>query len=91
MLEPSAKIEEKYATWAVITGDGKVHLGILAERTDEGVVLKQASGELVRIASDDVEETVRQSRSKMPDHMLQDFTAQQVADLLAFLKSLVDQ
>ena len=88
LLAPSGKIDDKFATYQVATGDGQAHVGILVERGDEQLVIRQASGKLVRLASDDVEEIVRQSSSMMPDEMLQDLTAQQAADLLAFLKSL---
>lgn len=91
LIDPSKKIDEKYATHALITADGKVLTGIVVEKNDKQIVmnvLKEGKGELTRIPIADVEELVPQKKSLMPDRMLRDMTAQQAADLLAFLKSL---
>ncbi|MEX2286396.1 MAG: PQQ-dependent sugar dehydrogenase [Planctomycetaceae bacterium] len=88
MLEPSKVIDPKFAAWVVETKDGLVHTGLLVERTDKAVVLKDADDKTLRIANDNVETLVPQSKSLMPELLLRDMTAQQVADLLAFLESL---
>jgi hypothetical protein len=43
---------------------------------------------LIHIPADDVEQLATQPKSLMPELLLRDMTAQQVADLLAFLGSL---
>ena len=88
LLTPSGKIDEKFASYRVVTDDGRDHIGILVKRNEEHVVLMQASGKVVTLVSEDIEDIVRQPRSLMPDDMLRDLTAQQAADLLEFLKSL---
>ena len=52
------------------------------------MILKQAGGKQVRIATEDIEELAKQNKSLMPDQVLKDLTAQQAADLLAFLQTL---
>ena len=59
-----------------------------SRRPAGGVVLKDAQGKTVRLASGEIERMVPQSRSLMPELLLRDLTAQQVADLLEFLAGL---
>ena len=52
------------------------------------VVLKDAQNKEVRISAKQIEQLVPQERSLMPELLLRDMTAQQVADLLDYLSSL---
>jgi putative heme-binding domain-containing protein len=88
MLEPSKTIDPPFVAYALETKDGRVINGLLVEKTDRAVVLKDAQGKTVRVPSAQVEQLVPQSRSLMPELLLRDLAAQQVADLLEFLASL---
>ena len=91
MVDPSKKIDPKFATHLLVTTDGKVLTGILVEKTKQQIVLnvlKEGKGEQVRVPANDVEELIPQKKSLMPDRMLRDLTPQQAADLLEFLVSL---
>ena len=88
ILWPSKKIDPKYRTHVVLTADGQVVTGLLVERTETQVVLQDADGKTIHVATDEVQVVRPQARSIMPQMLLQDFTAQQAADLLEFLASL---
>jgi putative heme-binding domain-containing protein len=88
LLDPSKRIDPKYVTHLVETGDGRLLTGLLIEKTDQQIVLKDAKGADVRIPQDEIEQLVPQRQSLMPDLLFRDLTAQQVADLLAYLSSL---
>ena len=88
ILEPSRFMEPKYVPYVVETKQGLVFSGLLDKKTDTQVVLKDARNKQTVIASDDVEVMVRQQKSLMPELLLRDMTAEQVADLLAFLATL---
>ena len=60
----------------------------MARKSDKEVVLKDAKNQETVIPADEVEELIAQRKSLMPELLLKDMTAQQVADLLAFLASL---
>ena len=62
--------------------------GLVVEKNGREVVLKDAQGKTVRVPGGEVEQLVPQSRSLMPELLLRDLTAQQVADLLEYLKTL---
>ena len=88
VLNPSRKIDPKFLTYVVETTAGRVHTGLLVSKTDKQVVLRDAKREERVIAADEVEDIFAQRKSLMPELLLKDMTAQQVADLLAFLSSL---
>jgi uncharacterized repeat protein (TIGR03806 family) len=88
ILEPSKTIEPAFTTYLLETKDGRVVSGLLVEKTASGVVLKDAQGKTVQCSNNEIERMVPQLRSLMPDLLLRDLTAQQVADLLAFLAAL---
>ena len=65
-----------------------MHTGLLTTKTEIEVVLKDATGKEIRIPAKEVELIVQQRQSIMPELLLRDMTAEQVADLLEYLSSL---
>ncbi len=70
------------------TDSGLVHSGLLVERTDDAVTLRDVTGKSVVIPTGEIELIVPQQKSLMPEMLLRDATAQDAADLLAYLSSL---
>jgi len=87
ILDPSQKIDPKFAAWTALTIDGKVYSGLLMSRTETAVTLRTVRNEDVVIPKMDLEELIQQTVSLMPDRLLNDLTDQQIADLLAFLSA----
>jgi putative heme-binding domain-containing protein len=85
VLEPSKIVDPKFATTVVQTNQGDLRVGILIDRTDKEVVLKDAQAKEWRILTTDVKRLATQPGSIMPEGLLSNLTAQQAADLLAFL------
>lgn len=90
ILQPSLKVDDKFAAWAVVTINGTVLTGLLEKQTDTEVVLRAADRQLVTVARKDIEEMHKSDRSLMPDGVLADLTAAEAADLLAFVQSLAN-
>lgn len=88
IMNPSAGIAPEYVPYVVETDDGKVYAGFLSEQTEAHVVLKTIDGLTVQIPRKQVVELVRQEKSLMPELVLKSVTAQDAADLLAYLVSL---
>lgn len=88
MLQPSKLIDPKYVTYLAEIDDGRVVSGLLLRKDASEVVLKDAQNMEVRIPAGQILTLVPQGQSLMPDLLLRDMTAQQVADLLAYLSSL---
>ena len=88
ILWPSKKIDPKYQTWIAQLADGRVASGLLVERTADRVVLRDAEGREHSFAVSDIDDLQPQATSLMPEHQLRDLTAEQAADLLAYLETL---
>jgi putative heme-binding domain-containing protein len=88
ILEPSATIDPKYAAWLVETKAGQVYTGLLLQKDEAAITLKDAQNKEHRIDSTEIEGLYPQRKSLMPDLLLRDFTLEQVADLLAYLAAL---
>lgn len=88
ILEPSKQIDPKYLTFVAENTSGQLTTGLLVEKNDKEVVLRPSNGKDVRLSARDVVSLQAQKTSLMPDQLLREATAQQAADLLAFLQSL---
>lgn len=88
ILQPSLQIDPKYATWLVETKAGSVVVGLMVKRTESEMELRDAQNKLHRFATEEIELVTPQTKSLMPELLLREFTAQEVADLLAYLATL---
>lgn len=88
ILEPSKTIDPKYQVWLIETDAGQVFSGLLVSRDDEQVVLRDNQAKELTFDTSEVEGMYPQRKSMMPDLLLREMTAQQVADLLSWLASL---
>ncbi len=88
VVEPSLKIDDKYAAWTVVTADGKVLNGLMESQSESHVVLRTADRQSVSILKSEIEEMSKSAKSLMPDGVLADLTADEAADLLSFIRTL---
>jgi putative heme-binding domain-containing protein len=88
ILEPSKEMEPKYVPYVVETQDGKVVTGLVVGRNRKEVVLRTAQDQPVRIPLKEIAQMSASRVSLMPEQQLRDLTAEQAADLLAYLESL---
>lgn len=88
ILLPSKAIAPEYVPHVLVSKEGDVLLGFLAEQNDRQVVIKDADSKLTRVRRRDIESLEPQPTSLMPELVLQDVSAQDAADLLAYLLSL---
>jgi putative membrane-bound dehydrogenase-like protein len=87
VLDPSASIKEEYLTKVITTSNGQIVTGIVVERNKNVVVLKDATGKLVRIPVSKIEEEAN-GKSLMPDGITRILTRAELIDLLRFVSEL---
>jgi putative heme-binding domain-containing protein len=87
LLFPSKRIDPEFVPQLIETTSGRVITGLLVKSSDDEMILKDAQRKEIRIPRDEIGFAAPQQKSLMPELLLQDMTAQQVADLLAFLVS----
>ena len=88
ILEPSKEIDPKFQSWLVETKAGKVFTGLLVRKDDKEVVIRDAKLKELSFKASDLEGVFPLRKSLMPELLLRDMTAKQVADLIAYLESL---
>ncbi len=87
VVNPSAEIREGFQTQIVITVDGQVMTGFLADQDARLIVLRTADGQSHTIQREDIDELRPAPRSIMPEQLLDALDDQQVRDLFAYLRS----
>ncbi len=91
VLEPSKSIRKGFESASVLTADGATLTGLLVERTDTKVVLRDGNNQLVTIPQKDVESFVNQTQSIMPVGQINQLgSRQQFLDLMKYLVEIRD-
>lgn len=87
ILNPSGKVEPKYAASQILTVDGQAFSGIVTHQSPQSIVLQMADGKMQEIPRSEIELFQTSDRSLMPDGMEKEIPLDQMANLLEFLKS----
>ncbi|MCO6458955.1 MAG: c-type cytochrome, partial [Pirellulaceae bacterium] len=89
LLEPSHKVDPKYALYNVLTADGKVISGIVTQQNAQSVTLisNPENPQPQTIARDEIDEMVKSSTSLMPKGLLDRFTRDEILVLLRYITS----
>ncbi len=86
-VDPSYDVPDAYKMVQVLTIDGRVINGVLAEEDAVRIVLKTAEQARVVIAKSDIESRKISPKSMMPDGQLDQMTPQQIVDLIKYLRT----
>lgn len=85
VFDPSLVIGASYQARTVLTTDGRVITGLLAEDTPQRIVLKVQGGKLETIARGDIEELKVSELSLMPEQLEKQLKPEELADLFSLL------
>jgi len=85
VIDPNLIIGEGYYTQVAKLKSGKIVTGLLAEQSDEKIVLKREGGVLESIPRSDIEKLVQQKISLMPEGLEKSMTEKEFCDLVAFM------
>ncbi len=90
ILDPDAAVEGGYELFRVIKKDNSTLEGYLYQRADNGITIAVMGGNKIFIPEADIKRTqVLGGRSFMPRGLIDRYTDEQVADLLAYIRSLM--
>jgi putative heme-binding domain-containing protein len=84
---PSLSIVQSYESVMVITKDGLSHNGLIRNESADEIVLATGPNQEVRLTPADIEDQQPSKISIMPAGLDKQLTEQELADLLAFLRS----
>ncbi len=88
ILKPSAKIAQGYESCIFGLTDGRVVSGFVVSEGASVVQIRDLSGALHELKRADIGERKRQEASVMPEAIAGNLTPEQLADLIAYLRSL---
>ncbi|MFK8114007.1 MAG: c-type cytochrome [Rubripirellula sp.] len=90
ILDPSHKVDAKYAMQRVLTVDGRTITGVLIAEDDDNVTLmtNPEAKEPTLIAQDDIDAMVPSSVSMMPKALMDQYTKDEIFELMAYLESV---
>lgn len=86
-IDPSYDVPVAYRMTTIVTVDGRVVNGVLAEEDRNRVVLKTVEKPRLVISTADIEERVISRKSMMPDGQLDALKARQVFDLIKYMQT----
>lgn len=87
IVNPSIEIREGFENYVIITDDGRVANGFLADKDNQVVVLRGVDGQNLIFRKDEIDEMRALPRSVMPEGTLKALTVTQIRDLFAYLRS----
>lgn len=87
VINPGLEIREGFENHLLITVDGRVLNGFVADRDAQVVVLRGIDGQNVIVPRDQIDELRVIPHSVMPEDILRTLTDQQIRDLFAYLRS----
>ena len=85
---PSKEVAEAYQAVELRLRDGTTHVGLVAFLSADGVILRTADGNTVRIPESSIASRRPIPQSIMPEGLLEGLNPTDLADLYAYLKSL---
>jgi putative heme-binding domain-containing protein len=88
ILDPNREIQPNYLNYSLVTGEGRVITGVVAEETAASVRLRRAEGAEDTVLRSNIDELVSTGVSLMPEGLEKDIDRQQLADLIAFVLSI---
>ena len=89
IIEPSHRIDEKYSMHVIATLDGQTISGIIqSENEDEIELLDNAASTVtIKVAKDDIDEMIKTSKSMMPKALMDNFTQEEIGELLHYIEA----
>lgn len=85
IVDPSAVVRREYINYTLLTFDGRILTGLLAEQDAASVTVLDAKNERTRIPREDIDELRESPVSLMPDDILQKLAPQERRNLFAYL------
>jgi putative membrane-bound dehydrogenase-like protein len=87
ILDPNADIQPGYQAYSCVLTTGEVLAGLLSNETANSLTILQANGQNRTVSRNEIEELSNLGISLMPEGLQATLTPQDIADLIAFLKS----
>jgi putative membrane-bound dehydrogenase-like protein len=89
ILDPSREVDPRYINYVVSTKDGRILTGMIAVEAPTSITLRRAEKAEDTILRTQIDEIQATAKSLMPDELEKQLTKQDLADVIAYLLSVV--
>jgi putative heme-binding domain-containing protein len=87
IINPGLEIREGFENHLILTVDGRILNGFLADKDSQIVILRGIDGQNITIRHSDIDDMRVLPLSVMPEGSLKGLSDQQIRDLFAYLRS----
>lgn len=87
ILDPNRRVDPQYSEYVIVTTEGLLLNGLLVAETESEITLRQPEGRQQTLPRSQVEEMRVTGKSLMPEGLEKDVSVEQMADIIAFLRS----
>jgi putative heme-binding domain-containing protein len=91
ILDPNRAVEARYVGYTAITKSGKTFTGVLTSETGNSITLVGPDGKSEVILRSDLEELTSSGKSAMPEGLEKEVKPEDMADLIAHVRSVGPQ
>lgn len=88
ILDPNREAQPNFNVYTVVTNQGRVYNGIIATESSGSITLRRAEGKQDVILRSNIDQLISTGLSLMPVGLEKDLTRQNIADVIAFVKSI---
>lgn len=85
IVDPSAVVDKDFRMSVLLTDDGRVLNGLVTEESDRTLTMQTATENLT-LDKEEIQSRRKTEKSPMPDGLLDTLTAEQVRDLIGYLR-----
>lgn len=88
ILLPNKSIAQGFVTTVFVLDDGRAVTGFVTNEAADEITVRDAEAREIKIPAASIEERVKQNVSIMPEGLVKDLTAEELASLVAYIESL---
>ena len=85
ILYPAHVVSDQYASKKVLTLDGKTFIGMVSQRSDQSVDIRDAKNQVSTVKESEIDQILPSKISIMPSGLLDDLTLEEIGDMMAFM------
>lgn len=87
ILDPNRAVESKFLSYTAVEDSGRVFSGMLTSESGNSITLIATDGKEHVLLRKDIDELVSSGRSLMPEGLEKDLSAEDIANVIAFVQS----
>ena len=85
ILYPAHVVSDQYASKKLVTLDGRVLVGMIADAGNGRLQVRDSNNEVTELDTSEIDQILPNNSSIMPSGLLDELTLREIADLMAFL------